>query len=76
MSFRIILAVLAAALAMPAAAQEETYVGDPPQLVSAHYQFAQACEWLYRDTKDPRFAATLLDWARGYQSIQPTVAWG
>lgn len=45
------------------------------RLVDIDYQFAQACEWLYRDTKDARFTATLLDWARSYQTIQPTVAW-
>jgi hypothetical protein len=50
------------------------YNGERP--LDAHYQFAQACEWLYRDTKDPRFAATLLEWAKSYQSIQPAIAWG
>jgi hypothetical protein len=43
--------------------------------VDIDYQFVQACEWLYRDTQDPRFAATLLEWAQSYQSIQPVIAW-
>ena len=43
--------------------------------VDVDYQFAQACEWLYRDTHDHRFATTLLEWAKGYQSIQPVAAW-
>lgn len=43
--------------------------------IDTHYQFAQACEWLYRDTKDERFSATLLEWAKDYQSVQPMSAW-
>jgi hypothetical protein len=39
------------------------------------YQFAEACEWLYQDTGDPRFVAELLDWARKQQAVQPIVAW-
>jgi hypothetical protein len=39
------------------------------------YEYAQVCEWLFRDTGDKRFSALLLDWARKYQTIQPTTAW-
>lgn len=49
---------------------------DGLRAVDVHYQFAQACEWLYRDTHDRRFAMTLLKWAKDYQSVQPTAAWG
>jgi hypothetical protein len=54
--------------------RNKPYFGGRP--VDVHYQFAQACEWLYRDTKDQRFAAMLLDWARNYQGVQPAMAWG
>jgi hypothetical protein len=49
------------------------YESDMP--IDVHYQFAEACEWLYRDTKDPRFLAMLLEWAKAYQSVQPVAAW-
>jgi hypothetical protein len=49
------------------------YSGERP--VNVDYQYAQACEWLYRDTRDVRFVEILLDWARRYQSVQPTSAW-
>jgi len=43
--------------------------------ILAEYQYAEACEWLYRDTKDPRFLTALLDWSKRHQVIQPTHAW-
>lgn len=43
--------------------------------VDVDYQFAQACEWLYRDTKDARFSALLLEWSRNYQRVNPAMAW-
>ncbi len=39
------------------------------------YEYAQACEWLLKDTGDDRFKASLLDWAKKYQALQPTAAW-
>ena len=39
------------------------------------YQYAEACEWLYRDTGDARFIVELLDWTRKQQAVYPTVAW-
>jgi hypothetical protein len=39
------------------------------------YEYAQVCEWLFRDTGDKRFSALLLDWVRKYQTLQPTTAW-
>ena len=49
------------------------YTDDRPVLTE--YQYAEACEWLYLDTGDPRFIAELLDWARKQQTVQPTFAW-
>lgn len=43
--------------------------------VLTEYQYAEACEWLYRDTGDSRFLNLLLDWTRKHQKIQPTQAW-
>mgnify|MGYP000850502461 CR=1 FL=1 len=43
--------------------------------VFTEYQYAEACEWLFRDTGDRRFRNALLDWARANQLIQPTQAW-
>jgi tetratricopeptide (TPR) repeat protein len=39
------------------------------------YQYAQACEWLYRETGDARFSKELLQWVRKYQVIVPTQGW-
>jgi hypothetical protein len=39
------------------------------------FQYAEACEWLYQDTRDPRFLASLLDWTKRYQQIHPVYAW-
>jgi hypothetical protein len=39
------------------------------------YQYAQACEWLYRDTGDARFAEELLGWVKKYEVIVPTQGW-
>jgi hypothetical protein len=49
------------------------YTDDRP--VMTEYQYAEACEWLYQDTGDPRFVTELLDWTRKQQSVQPTFAW-
>ncbi|MBV8783418.1 MAG: hypothetical protein JOZ67_04445, partial [Gammaproteobacteria bacterium] len=43
--------------------------------ILAEYQYAQACEWLWRDTADARFKEALLDWVRKFQVIQPMQAW-
>jgi hypothetical protein len=43
--------------------------------VMTEYQYAQACEWLFKDTGDARFSAALLDWAQKYQALAPTQAW-
>jgi tetratricopeptide (TPR) repeat protein len=49
------------------------YTDDRP--VMTEYQYAEACEWLYQDTGDPRFVTELLDWSRKQQAVQPTFAW-
>ena len=51
------------------------YSGLGSRPVDVHYQFAQACEWLYRDTQDRRFARTLLEWAKRFQAVEPVAAW-
>jgi hypothetical protein len=43
--------------------------------IMTEYQYAEACEWLYLETRDPRFTAMLLDWAKAFQRLQPTYAW-
>jgi hypothetical protein len=49
------------------------YTDDRP--VMTEYQYAEACEWLYRDTGDSRFVTELLDWARKQETVQPFLAW-
>jgi tetratricopeptide (TPR) repeat protein len=39
------------------------------------YQFAEICEWLFEATREPRYRAIALDWARKNQTLQPWVAW-
>lgn len=43
--------------------------------ITTEYQYAEACEWLYLETHDARFAAMLLDWAKVFQRLQPTYGW-
>jgi hypothetical protein len=43
--------------------------------ILTEYEYAQVCEWLYRETRDPRFAEMLLGWTEEYEKIQPTHAW-
>jgi hypothetical protein len=43
--------------------------------VLVDYQYAEACEWLFQLTGDQRFIATLIDWVKRYQRIQPGYAW-
>jgi hypothetical protein len=43
--------------------------------ISSDYQYAEACEWLYRDTQDARFLADLSAWVRAVQISAPTQAW-
>jgi len=39
------------------------------------YEFAEICEWLFEVTREPRYRAIALDWARKNQTLQPWVAW-
>jgi len=43
--------------------------------ILTEYEYAQVCEWLFKDTHDQRFSAALLEWARKHQTVQPTHAW-
>jgi tetratricopeptide (TPR) repeat protein len=59
--------------ALEGAVRLRPYTDDRP--VMTEYQYAEACEWLYQDTGDPRFVTELLDWVRKQESVQPTFAW-
>ena len=39
------------------------------------YQWAEACEWLYRATGEKSYLQLALDWARRHQQIMPVSAW-
>ncbi len=39
------------------------------------YQYAEACELVWKETKDRRAKSMLLEWAKNHQAIQPTHAW-
>jgi hypothetical protein len=43
--------------------------------ILTEFQFADACEWIYRITGETRFKDMLLDWSTRHQQIQPTHAW-
>jgi hypothetical protein len=43
--------------------------------VLTEFQYAQACEWLFRDTRDEGFRTMLLEWLKSQQRIQPTQGW-
>jgi hypothetical protein len=43
--------------------------------ILSEFQYAQACEWLYRDTHDEQFRTMLLDWVKKHQLIQPAQGW-
>lgn len=44
--------------------------------VTTSYQYAEICTWLYDLTKDDRYRMRALAWARAYEKIEPTHAWG
>jgi hypothetical protein len=39
------------------------------------YQYAEICEWLFDATKDTKYAAEALAWAKANQAAQPWFAW-
>ncbi len=43
--------------------------------VFTDYQFVEACEWLYRDSKNKAYRDLALNWARKYQRIAPMFSW-
>ena len=43
--------------------------------ILSEYQYAEACEWLYLETRDSRFVSDLLSWVKAIQVSQPTQAW-
>ncbi len=52
---------------------EHPFTDNRPVLVE--YQYAQACEWLYKETKDQGFRDMLLAWVKSEQRVHPTLAW-
>jgi tetratricopeptide (TPR) repeat protein len=50
-------------------------VNDDQRPVLTEMQYAQACEWLYQDTKDDRFRTELLMWLKAYEVMQPMQGW-
>jgi hypothetical protein len=43
--------------------------------ILTEYQYAEVCEWLYRETRDAGFMESLLQWVRSEQQIHPASAW-
>lgn len=43
--------------------------------IQTEYEYAEVCEWLYKETRDQRFLERLLQWTEAYQKVQPTQAW-
>jgi hypothetical protein len=43
--------------------------------IFTEYEYAEACEWLYRETHEKRFVTELLTWVQTVEVIQPTEAW-
>ena len=43
--------------------------------VLVEYQYAQACEWLFKETGDHAFVDVLLAWLKSQQVVHPTRAW-
>ena len=43
--------------------------------IQTEYEYAEVCEWLYRETHDKRFVERLLQWTESYEKVQPTQAW-
>ena len=39
------------------------------------YQYAEACIWLFEETKNVKFRDLALAWARSYQQMEPAMAW-
>jgi hypothetical protein len=62
-----------AAQALMLASRIRPYTESRP--VDTEFQYAQACEWLYRDTQDARFLTALMAWLKEHEVIQPTHGW-
>ena len=64
---------IAAAQGLAAALSDFPELPDRPIL--PEYQYAEVCEWVFRETGDEQFRKTLLEWAKRYQNIRPASAW-
>jgi hypothetical protein len=63
----------AAIKALNSASYVRPYTDYRPIMVE--YQYAEACELVWKETKDLRAKKLLLEWAKNHQAIQPTHAW-
>ncbi len=45
------------------------------QPIPTEYQYAEACELLYQETRDERLRTRLVAWARQWQVLHPVDAW-
>jgi hypothetical protein len=43
--------------------------------ILSEYEYAETCEWLYRQTQDHQFIDRLLQWIESYELVQPAQAW-
>jgi hypothetical protein len=43
--------------------------------IQTQFQYAEACEWLYKETGELRFRDELTDWAKKWQKLRPADAW-
>jgi hypothetical protein len=43
--------------------------------ILTQFQYAEACEWLYKETSDVRFRSDLVEWAKKWQRVRPVDAW-
>jgi hypothetical protein len=57
------------------ALRQHTWVDNDLRPAISEYQYAQACELLYRETGDERFVTELLRWVKRYELISPSQGW-
>ena len=50
-----------------------TWLGTRPIFVA--YQYAEACEWMYRHSGEDTYLKRLLAWARSVQKMEPWTSW-
>ena len=43
--------------------------------IFSEYRYAEACEWLYNDTREDAYRQRALEWARMQQRVRPDLSW-